>query len=132
MTINNLGLIFCPTLKISPAVFSVLVIHSQKVFRRFLSNEEADYSTECSNENYDEKEDKSHTNEQDLDDKVDTLDQHSPEESNVTEFDKNQEELLKVNDDKFVTEEKEQSQKSDKNTSDTLISLEDETKESSS
>jgi len=132
MTINNLGLIFCPTLKISPAVFSVLVIHSQKVFRRFLSNEEADYSTECSNENYDEKEDKSHTNEQDLDDKVDTLDQHSPEESNVTEFDKNQEELLKVNDDKFVTEEKEQSQKSDENTSDTLISLEDETKVSSS
>jgi len=129
MTINNLGLIFCPTLKISPAVFSVLVIHSQKVFRRFLSNEEADYSTECSNENYDENEDKTHTNEQDSDDKADTLDQHSPEESNVTEFDKNQEEeLVKVNDDKLVTEEKEQNQKADENTSDTLISLEDETK----
>jgi len=40
MTINNLGLIFCPTLKIPPAVFSVLVIHSQEVFRRFLANEE--------------------------------------------------------------------------------------------
>ncbi|ORX43784.1 hypothetical protein BCR36DRAFT_335513, partial [Piromyces finnis] len=45
MTINNLGLIFCPTLKIPPAVFSVLVIHSQEVFRRFLANEE-DYGNE--------------------------------------------------------------------------------------
>jgi len=40
MTINNLSLIFCQTLKIPPAVFSVLVIHSQEVFRRFLANEE--------------------------------------------------------------------------------------------
>jgi len=40
MTIHNLSLIFSPTLKISPPVFSILVIHSQDVFRRFLSNEE--------------------------------------------------------------------------------------------
>ncbi|ORX87484.1 Rho GTPase activation protein [Anaeromyces robustus] len=46
MTLNNLGLIFCPTLKISPAVFSVLVLHSQNVFRRFLSNEEDEYDQE--------------------------------------------------------------------------------------
>jgi len=48
MNINNLGLIFCPTLKISPAVFSVLVVHSQNVFRRFLSNDE-DYNNNTDN-----------------------------------------------------------------------------------
>jgi len=52
MNINNLGLIFCQTLKISPAVFSILVIHSQNVFRRFLTNED-DYNN--NNENNDNK-----------------------------------------------------------------------------
>jgi len=66
MTLNNLGLIFCPTLKISPAVFSVLVLHSQNVFRRFLSNEEDEYDQKNEDSIDDENsEDNTNTDEQD-------------------------------------------------------------------
>jgi len=60
MSVNNLGLIFCPTLKISPSVFSVLVVHSQNVFRRFLSDEDGNdleqsrKNSQSSNNNNDE------------------------------------------------------------------------------
>jgi len=126
MTINNLSLIFCPTLKIPPIIFSILVIHSQNVFRRFLSDEddyEGEYDDTNNNENYDESEDNTHTNEQDFDNSTNHKNNNN-EESNFADFDNNQE-VLKLNSN-FNT--KVQNSKEEENASDTLINSEDDNK----